>query len=182
MPRMEFNFADGKSGRIEQIGLGYSAFTGHENCWTGQNTPIAKKWRAYFSFDTSSLPDDAQVTKVEFWQRLAYAQPAGNPETLSIKYSVGTFIGAALNGNAGEWNGGTVVLEVNEEFNGVWVELEGAHGYVNLSGDTDLKVWDDSYGGGGSSSWGTDFNRPSDKCRLRVTYAPVGLDAASAQA
>lgn len=173
---VEFNFVDGKSGKITYTPpTFYMAATGYASCQTGQNTTLGQKWRAFFNFDTSSLPDNALIEKVEFLVRLNTGQPSGEPENTYIKFSIGTFIGAALNGTAEEFNGGTLmVTSTAEPYDNTWLDLNqdlgGPETYVNRSGDTDIKVWDDSVRGSGDASWGLNLNTSKGKCKLRITY------------
>ncbi len=173
---VEFNFVDGKSGKITYTPpTFYMAATGYASCQTGQNTTLGQKWRAFFSFDTSSLPDNALIQKVEFLVRLNTGQPSGEPENTYIKFSIGTFIGAALNGTPDEFNGGTLMVTLTAEpYDNTWLDLNQDLGspesYVNRAGDTDIKVWDDSVRGGGDASWGLNFNTSKAKCKLRITY------------
>lgn len=173
---VEFNFVDGKSGKITYTPpTFYMAATGYASCQTGQNTTLGQKWRAFFNFDTSSLPDNALIERVEFLVRLNTGQPSGEPENTYIKFSIGTFIGAALNGTADEFNGGVLMVILSAEpYDNTWLDLNqdlgGPETYVNRTGDTDIKVWDDSVRGSGDASWGLNFNTSKGKCKLRITY------------
>ncbi len=173
---VEFNFVDSKSGKITFTPPSfYMAATGYGNCQTGQDTSSGQKWRAFFNFNTSSLPDNALITKVEFLVRLNTAQPNGEPDTTYIKFSIGTFIGAALNGTSAEFEGGTLMVTLPVEPNdNTWLDLnqdsQHPENYVKRAGDTDIKVWDDSIQGGGDSYWGLNFNTAKAKCKLRITY------------
>ncbi len=173
---IEFNFVDSKSGKITYTPpSSYVAATGYGSCQTGQNTITSAKWRAFFNFDTSSLPDNALVTMVEFLICKNTAQPGGVPQYYWLKFSIGTFIGAALNGNSGEFNGGTLMVTLpSSPTDNTWLDLDqdgnSPQAYVNLTGDTDVKVWDDSIRGSGDASWGLNFNTNKAKCKLRVTY------------
>lgn len=172
---VEFNFVDSKSGKITYTPpSSYVAATGASNCQTGQNVIGGVKWRAYFNFDTSSLPDNALISSVEFLIRKNTAQPGGVPEIYYLKFSIGTFIGAALNGTPAEFTAGTLMVTLTEPpLDNTWLDLnQDSHSpelYVNRTGDTDLKVWDDSIQGTGDSYWGLNFNGKA-KCKLRITY------------
>ena len=173
---VEFDFVDSKSGKITYIPpSSYTAATGSANCQTGQNNATGAKWRAFFNFDTSSLPDNALVATVEFFICKSTGQPAGAPQYYILKFSIGSFIGAALNGNSGEFNGGTLMVTLSSKpDDNTWMGLDqdfnDPRAYVNLTGDTDIKVWDDSIRGTGDASWGLNFNTAKAKCKLRVTY------------
>lgn len=171
-----FDFVDSKSGKITyNPPSSYVAATGWANCQTGKNTQTGEIQRAYFNFDTSNLPDHAQIEKVEF---LIYVPklPAIDPVVYRIGFSIGTFIGALLDGNVDEWNGGTYMVTLySRPTSGTWLNLAqgGNHpeGLVNRTGDTDIRVWDYSVGDIDHWFWMTSFNTSRDKCKLRVTYS-----------
>lgn len=174
---VSFPFVDGKSGGITFTPpSSYVAATGWASCQTGRDMIAGTTWRAFFNFDTSSIPNHAQVTKVEFLIQLSTLQLEEMPEIYRLKFSIGTFIGVALDGNDTEFNAGTlmVTLTGSKPADNTWLDLDldgnGPEPYVNLGGDTDIKVWDDSIQGGGDSYWSTDFNSSKAKCKLRVTY------------
>jgi hypothetical protein len=173
---VDFNFADSKSGKITyNPPSSYAAATGWANCQTGQNQQTDENQRAFFSFDTSSLPDHAQIEKVEF---LIYVPklPAIDPIVYRVGISIGTFIGAALDGTSDEWTGGAYMVTLySRPASGTVVDL-GATGnnpgvHVNRTGDTDIKVWDYSIGDFEHWFWMTSFNTSRDKCKLRITYS-----------
>lgn len=173
---VQFNFVDGKSGKITFTPpASYVAATGYASCQTGRNITTGANWRAFFNFDTSSIQDHALITKVEFLIRLNTFQLEGDPDIYRLKFSIGTFIGAALDGNSSEFNAGTLMVTLNARpTDNTWLDLEqdgnNPKPYLNRAGDTDIKVWDDSIQGSGPSSWGTNFNTAKVKCKLRVTY------------
>jgi len=173
---VEFNFVDSKSGKITYTPpSSYVAATSWSNCQTGQDASLGIKWRAYFNFNTASLPDTALISKVEFLIRKNIAQPGGDPDVYYLKFSIGTFIGAMLDGTPAEFGGGTLMVTLTTPpLDNTWLDLnQDAHRpdlYVNRLGDTDIKVWDDSIQGGGDSYWGLNFNTSKGKCKLRITY------------
>lgn len=176
-----FQFDNAKSGRITLIGGPYTAYTGWAECETGRLTPF-NRWRAFFSFDTSSIPDTAVIISCTMSLRRR-ADPVGDPETYLLWFSIGTFIGAALDGNAGEWNGGTAVTSLSvKPADKETVDLtSAAYPYVNKTGDTDLKLWDDSSEGGGDPSWATRFNKNAGNlCKLNVEWTIPNLGVATA--
>ena len=190
---VQFDFVDSKSGKITYSPPGsYVAATGPSNCQTGQNTVLGTKWRAFFNFDTSSLPDNALISMVEFLVRKSIGQPSGDPQWYQLKFSVGTFIGAALNGTAAEFSAGTLMVTLTgKPADNSWLDLNDEWGspelYVNRTGDTDIKVWDDSTKGNGDPSWGINFNYGALRCALRITYTvpsatATGRGTASASA
>lgn len=126
-------------------------------------------------FHTSSLPDHCTVTQVSFRIRRR-ADPFGDPETYRLKFSLGTWIGGSLDGTAAEWDGGTHLLTLYAKpADRDLVDLSDDAGdpcpLVNLSGDTDLKLWDDSDRGTGDLGWDTLFNKTTtERCRLYVLF------------
>ena len=169
------DFDNAKSGQLYLYAGSYTPHTGWEECETGRTNPF-RRWRAFFSFDTSSIPAHYQIEWVWF-RVMRRAGLPGNPETYVLRFSIGTFIGAALDGNAAEWNGGTLMLTLNSPpATKTTLDLaddgEDPCPYVNKSGDTDLKIWDDSYQGSGDAAWETNFNTDtSTRCRLYVGYS-----------
>ena len=186
-------FLDAKSGKITYTPpSSYVAATGSAECQTGQSTLSSQKWRAFFSFNTASIPNHAQLEFVGFWIYLSKNQPFGMPQYYRLKFSIGTFIGGALDGTAEEFNAGTLMVTLESKpAHGTLLDLdEDGHGpeaYVNLSGETDVKVWDDSIQGSGNPSWGLDFNRKYQNCTLHIMYTvpaakATGRGSASASA
>lgn len=171
-----FSFADSKSGKITyNPPSSYVAATGWANCQTGQNKQTDENQRAFFSFDTSSLPDHAQIEKVEFLFQMPKL-PALDPLVYRVGVSIGTFIGAALDGISDEWTGGAYMVTLySRPTSGTVVDLgatgnnPGAH--VNRTGDTDIKIWDYSIGDLEHWFWMTSFNTSRNKCQLRITYS-----------
>jgi hypothetical protein len=170
-----FEFTDSKSGMLIRVPPEtYYAVPGWDFCITGKNTQTGQIQTAFFSFDTSSLPDAAFVTRVEF-QIITSGVPTPDPLIYGLGFSIGTFIGPVLDGNAEEWNGGAyMVLLGSRPVSGTWLDLSQAGGnpcpFVNLTGDTDIRAWDDSIGDLDHWYWVTDFNTKTSKCKLRVTY------------
>jgi hypothetical protein len=151
------------------------ASTGWANCQTGKNIQTGENQRAYFSFDTSSLPDHAQITKVEFLIIVPKA-PTINPLVYRIAFSIGTFIGSALDGTSEEWSAGAYLLTLySRPVTGTWLNLDQSGGnpetYVNRTGETDIKVSDYGIGDLEHWFWMTTFNTSRNKCKLRVTYS-----------
>ncbi len=176
-----FDFDNAKSGRINVIIGVYTAYTGWGVCETGQLDP-SNRWRAFFSFDTSSIPDTAVIINCTISLRRR-ADPMGDPGTYALKFSIGTFIGANLDGNAAEWIAGTYVTQLTSKpADKQTVDLtSAAYPYVNKTGDTDLKLWDDSRQNGGDPSWGTNFNKNAGQlCQLNVDWVLPELGTATA--
>lgn len=168
---MILDFDNAKSGRVNLDTGTYSSTTGWVECGTGRTTAF-NRWRAFFSFDTSALPDEAVIEKVTMNIRRR-ADGYGEPETYVLKFSIGTFIGASLDGDVGEWTGGTQcqVLTTKPADKENVVMNTVALALVNRTGDTDLKLWDDSSQGTGDPSWETNFNKNTTfRCQLYIQY------------
>ena len=183
------DFDNAKSGRVNLDAGIYTATTGWDECATGRTT-VFNRWRAYFSFDTSALPDDAVIQKVTMMIRRR-SDGLGEPETYRLKFNIGTFIGASLDGDAGEWTAGTLVqtLTAKPTDKQAVVMDVAALALVNRTGDTDLKLWDDSTRGTGDPTWETNFNAATAaRCRLAIQYTEpraavaTGVGTASASA
>ncbi len=176
---VDLPFSGFRSGKITHTPpSSYVAARGYASCQTGQNVTAGTKWRAFFGFDASALPDIAimNITKVELLVRLADTQPPGAPQTYALKISIGTWVGATLDGTAAEYDGGTLMVTLAAKpGDGTLIDL-AADGqdptvYINRgAGGTDIKVWDDSTRGTGDASWGINFNTSVNKCILRITY------------
>jgi hypothetical protein len=125
-----------------------------------------------FNFDTSALPDTATVTVVEFYMKNSDTQP--EPETSKWDLYIGSFIDGSLDGTQGEYDGGTIMLDDVTVFTEQWWDLSAGGndptGHVSLTGETDIKIVDDSTGIGNT---GHNFNTSKVKCQLRVTYTDV---------
>lgn len=186
---------DSYSGVSDEIHV-YSGGVGVDNCiiFRQPSNPephISRK--ALFQFDTSSIPDDAIISGVEFYQVLRMTQPPGEPGDRVFYYDFGQIIGISLDGTVGEYcvneladNGSDYVIAANGSvspiLNNTWINLldqwtdEDKTNYLHLiskTGTTDIRIWDDSHWDEGDLSWGIDFNllgaRPS-YCKLRITY------------
>jgi len=169
-----FDFDNGASGRILKFPAFYMATLGWDWCDVGQitaGTPV--EWGAFFRFDTSSLPDHCEITLVQFRVRRDPTVPFGDPQFYQIRFSIGQFIGGVLNGNAGEWNGGTEVLTLSAPpFDKTTVDFDAAaKALVSKTGDTDVKILDHSTQGTGDSSWSKNYNADAaNLCKLYVYF------------
>lgn len=172
VPQTEIELTDSTSGYVQLTGFTYTAATGWANCQTTQHPFTGAVKYAFFQFDTSVLPDWATVTQVEFYQKLATVQPSGTPIVQELRYYIGDFIGAALNGDAGEYTGGTYMIARTDETDDIYLDLAAEANdptvHVNKAGTTDVRIAD--FGSGGFSLWGTHFNTAKVKCKLRVTW------------
>lgn len=188
----QYQFANLRSGKITRTGTTYVAATGSTNCATGQENTTPSYWRAYFGFDVSAIPSNAQVDAVVCVLALGKTQPFGLPETFQINYSIGDIVGAALNGDETEWDAGTLMVSLYvKPSHGQHINLNADGNdpapHVNKAGKTDIKIWDASYQGTGDNSWGVIFNRGLIKCYLQITYSlpsatATGVGAASCSA
>jgi len=167
-----------KSGWLFRIGSNYYPSIGWNFCETGQIATQYVDWRAFFSFDTSEIPDHAQIEWVYFRvRRFIGNDPMGMPETYLIHFSLGSFIGDALNGTAEEWDGGDLMVSLDEKPSDKQTIDLAADGQdpcplVNKSGETDVRIWDASTQGTGDDSWGTSFNKDADTlCKLFIGFS-----------
>lgn len=176
-----FDFDPTTSGHIEYVGGTYTPYVGATDCRVYRRVVAAtSEKRAFFQFDTSSIPTAATVTRVEFYQKLAPSQPQGIPDNTVIRYDIGAIIGTALNGTVAEWSGltaATTILYRATEIDGEWIDLaadgDDPTSWIAKDGKTDLRIVDESVRGTSADpSWGTDLNgvKPGELCRLRVTY------------
>lgn len=168
-------FDNTRSGAIYRVSPGYYyPAVGWDQCKTGENVTYGITHRMFVSFDTSSLPDHAQIEEVVFRCRRA-ADPIGDPEEYHLHFSIGTFIGAALEET--DWALGDLMVTLDEkpaDKQDVDLSADGAdpRPHVNRTGYTDVKVWDGSLQIGGDPEWGTNFNPATlSRCKLFVTYS-----------
>ena len=180
MPDQAFSPTLTKSGRVNKdLGV-YTAATGWDEVATGQ-TNAFHEWRGFLSFDTSSMDDTAVVTSVSLTVRRR-GDPLGAPETYVLRFSIGTFIGAALDGNSQEWGAGNEAASVSAKpvDKDVVTFSSATHGSVNPEGDTDVKLWDDSTVGSGDESYATNFNKNvASLCKLNIIWVIPELGVAT---
>jgi hypothetical protein len=171
----DFAFTDGNSGKIAFNGLTYSATTGWVNCIVAFNAATLIQTNAFFQFNTGAFFSGMKVKSidvVEFFYVEAAAQPGTLPNVMNVY--IGDFIGAALNGNSGEFNGGTYMLDAvangwlsnGNTYYDLSAEGNDPTGFVSLTGTTDVRFKYDSTAG----TNGRNFNTTKTKCLLRVTY------------
>jgi hypothetical protein len=169
MPSLDtFSNTSAKSGQINKQGVVYVVDTATGTPKVSYNTATTEEDRSFFSFDTSSIPDDALITAVDFYWSINAAAGGGPgiPSTWVTRFAIGTFIGAAL--DSSDWSGGTWVDQYTGTPVSQWIDmLVGGPSYVNLSGDTDIRVYDSSlmFGAG---AWNHTIKKSNTV--LRVTY------------
>lgn len=191
--QLTFEFDASASGNIGKIGSYYYSSIGWDKCNAGQNTGYNFFVGAFFRFDTSSIPDTAQIEKVEFRVRGYRTAPVGDPQTYDIKISIGDIIGGSLDGTAAEYNAGTHMLSLDARPADKTTLDLAADGndplsLVDVSGDTDIKILDHGVQGSGDAQWWAFFNKSTtERCKLYVYYslpsatltATCGLSCAS---
>ncbi len=169
----EYDFEDGESGNIERAGGSYTATTGSSSCEVERIFFGNDIKKAFFKFDTSDIPTNAIITKVEFYPVDRLVQPVNDASGFLVY--IGDIIGSSLSGTQGEmatkYAAGTKMLTEVSLPNQTWKDLsDDGHNptiYVNKGGDTDIAIWG-QYGG-----WvdqGHNYNKPRNKCALRVTW------------
>lgn len=183
-----FDFTPSTSGcivRSPATGQSYVAITGVTACDVWRKvTATTSEIRAYFQFDTSSIPDHADLLGAEFYQFLHPIQPDGSPEILYLSLWFGPIIGSSLDGTRAEWNAAAAQNGplMSTEVSDTWIDLvaewtpeeikELLPTVLDVTGTTDVLIFDTSVPGSGSASWGTAFNGVDGDqyCKLRVTY------------
>ncbi len=173
LDQLTFDFDNTASGKINKIGTSYSAGIGWDLCDLGQNTAYNFFVGAFFRFDTSSIPDHAEVTVVQFRVRGYRSAPDGDPQFYEARYSIGDIIGGSLDGNAAEWNAGTEVLTLTARPADKTTLTLGsaAPALVDKAGDTDIKILDHGVKGTGDAQWWAFYNKSTtERCRLYVYF------------
>ena len=171
MTTTTYEFVDGNSGRVEKGAISFTAYTGSANCITKNIPATGIEGRAMFQFDTSTIPSTATVDLVEFELTEAAAQSMDHPD--GIMFHIGQFIGATLNGNNGEFTGGTETLALSWPWTAdIFYDLSTDRDATEFVGKgagatTDVSIWG-SYAGGVTQS--RIWNATKNKCSLRVTY------------
>jgi hypothetical protein len=169
----QFSNVASKSGEIEKSGFlipTYTVDTSTATPQVGRNTIVNAERRSYFNYDTSSIPSNAIIVKVEFYHAVDSVTASNPPSDWQTAFYIGTFIGLALDSR--DWNGGTLAVTENwqnpDNPVGKWIDL-GSVGVSNLnkSGDTDIAVRDASLYSGTAIY---DTNLKKSNCKLRVTW------------
>ena len=176
LDQLTFDFDNSASGFIGKVGSYYWATTGWDSCNVGQNIASNVAFGAFFRFDTSSIPDHAQITKVQFRVRGYRTAQSGEPGTYDIYFSIGDIIGGSLDGTAAEWNAGTHMISLDARpADRTTLELDADGNdplpLVDVQGDTDIKILDHGVQGGGDAQWWAFFNKSTtERCRLYVYF------------
>jgi len=172
-----YEFDNAASGYIVKVGSYYVAATGWDNCNVGQSVTAGITCGAFFSFDTSNLPDHAQIDKVEFRVRGYRNAPIGNPQFYDIRFKIGDIIGGSLDGTAAEWAAGAHMITLTSRpADKTTLDLSDDGNdptqYVDKSGDTDISIIDHGVQGTGDSAWWAFFNASTtERCKLYVWYS-----------
>jgi hypothetical protein len=172
-------------GRITRTGSNYVATLGALQCQTGQNVTAGTNWRGFLKYLTSSIPSyvSAEEIFLVYFRFRRRADPVGEPQTYALKISIGTWVGPTIDGNQAEFDGGTLVRTLSSKPADKQEEDLSSDGIdpvplLNRSGQTDVKLWDDSTQGSGDASWGTNFNVATlTKCKLVVVWQIILLTA-----
>lgn len=170
---MTFSATTAKSGWIIRAGFAYTVNTAEDYYRCGVNLMIGLETRGFLSFDTSAIPDDAEILSASIYWDIEGNVSGGAtcPSTWATKIYVGTFIGAAL--DSADWNGGTedqrlVSGPIDQD---IWLVVPSL---INAGGETDFRFKDDSNwlaGCGGYSWWAW----KAKGTRLLVTYQRPSL-------
>lgn len=178
----QINPQSNKTGYILFNGLFKTAYSGA--------APQVKKYksmpsenRGFTSYDTSNIPDNAFITRLE-WRHVFVAKTVGGPVDWISDLYMGEWISEPLNGV--DWGGGSLTKTLdwsdycvgNSPCSYTFDLPSGAFKYVNTTGYTDIALrdaslwdfsspsyWSHSYWGnaGGRSSW------------LKVTYDFINI-------
>lgn len=103
-----------------------------------------RSMRAFFQFDTSSLPESANVSSAELY--LAQALGCSSPQATMLYPYMGDFIGTSM--DSGDWTRGTNLMMDLLAMCGYDVYCDLSQGgiddlsLVNVSGKTDFKILD----------------------------------------
>jgi len=175
--QLTFNYTASNTGKILYIPPStYIPTVGWNFCDAGRADSTGMDWGAFFSFDTSVLPDHAQIDSVSFCIRRR-DDPMGEPQFYSLEFYIGSFIGATLDGNAGEWTGGSLMVTLSSkpaDKTTLDLSTDGQDpcSHVDKTGTTDIKILDASMKGAGDDVWSTNFNQyEATPCKLSIMYS-----------
>lgn len=157
--------------------------------WDSFGGSIINEQRGYYQFDTSDantgIPAGNIVTKVELLYNYR-SGPISTAGTWQWDWHIyaGQFIGAALDGNAGEWNGGSLVQfgifsGGDPPQSNFWIDLEDIGVLLDRSGITDFKIVDQSQPNPAEDAgWSMElWNGPlaARRGKLRITHFPPAV-------
>lgn len=172
MAQSTLNFTDGVSGYVLKNAFGsYSVSTGWASCDIAKNDLLNTEKRAFFQFDTSSLPDDSIVTTVEFYLQEDLTQPSTTPD--DVYCYIGNWVGSSLDASADDFNGGNYMVAQSSgslqasTWNDLSLEDNDPTGYISLNGTTDIALHCIN---NSPKNSGRNYNTSKNKCQLRVTY------------
>jgi hypothetical protein len=171
-----FDFDTGVSGNIVHS-ISYTTNLGAANVIIAYVSATGYETRGFMHFDTSSIPSNATVSKVEWLCRLNTTQPATPPNQIGVY--IGQWIGSSLSGSS-DFAGGTFMIH-DDDYSGfldnTWYDLglyNDPTGYVGkgAGATTDLAIRETQHPTGSS---GRNFNGRAN-CQLRVTYTyPISI-------
>ena len=177
-----------QSGTVYFDGTSYGTYTtpidlGFEDF----GDPTQVEYRGLWQFDTSDattgIPAGDVITKVELLYNYSSGPVStpGDPISWGWYPYIGDFIGAGLDGDAGEFNGGSLLIDGIQSWpsgpptSDVWMDLgEDAPAEINRSGNTDFRLEDQSTNDGSGTWYATMRNGAigAAKAQLRLTYGP----------
>lgn len=188
MPQVTIDCIRTTSGYIHFDGSVYTAVANSDieiwREWDAFGSALINEERGYYQFNTSDantgIPAANTITKVELLHNYKLG-PTTTPGNWTFDFWIyaGTFIGAALNGNAGEWNGGSLVafgisgVATPSDF---FMDLEDIGVLFNRSGMTDFKIQDASTSDQPeNASWSMELSNGlaiATRGKLRITHEP----------
>lgn len=167
MTTTEFALAASISGNIDSTD--YAILLGAGNCDIDYDTGDTSEKRAFFFFNTATLPDDAIITLIEFYTVYRSAQPSFPPDGIVVYVGdMGSSIDAS-DWNAGElaWSGAALPSLTWEPM------LVSSCCAVNKTGYTCVRI---QGAFSGLNNAGTFYNDPittKQSCKLRITWYQV---------
>lgn len=173
----QINPQSNKTGYIYFSGLSYTAYGGYTpSVYKSRTTSVEK--RAYLSYDTSSIENNAVLTKLE-WKHNYISSSTPAPRDWRARLYMGSFISDGLNIN--DWNSGTYAKFIDWSTycggNAPCIYTfdlgSGAFKYVNRTGYTDVALRDYSlYDFFSPSSWSHNFygSASGRSSWLKATY------------
>lgn len=147
MPSQPFSPQAGTSGRIVFSGFFYTATTGVTNVDVGQNDLTGSVTRGFMQFLTGAYFTTQDVDRIDGVNADMVedtVQSMTPPD--EVKIYIGTWIGAALTGIAGDYNGGTTLnLDIlptgtgNVDLSSGFPSVDPTT-YISLTAETDIAL------------------------------------------